>query len=80
MRQIMLWFIKTYRYCISPLLMARCRFYPTCSCYAEEAINTHGSIKGMVLTTKRLFKCHPLHKGGYDPVPNNFQIKENTHG
>jgi hypothetical protein len=76
MRQIILWFIKAYRYCISPLLMNRCRFSPSCSCYAEEAINTYGAVKGSALTLKRLLKCHPWHVGGFDPVPNNIQKKD----
>lgn len=76
MQKIILWFIKTYQYCISPLLMNRCRFYPTCSCYAEEAINTYGTVKGSALTIKRLLKCHPWHLGGFDPIPNNLQKKD----
>lgn len=46
-----------------------CRFYPTCSTYAIEALNRYGAIKGSFLTIKRILKCHPFHKGGYDPVP-----------
>ena len=46
-----------------------CRFYPTCSSYALEAIEVHGVKKGSVMSTKRILKCHPLHPGGYDPVP-----------
>jgi putative membrane protein insertion efficiency factor len=62
--------IKGYRYLISPLLGQNCRFYPSCSSYAEEAIQQHGVIKGGVLAVKRLCKCHPYHPGGYDPVPS----------
>ncbi len=58
-----------YRYLISPMLGPRCRFEPTCSYYAEQAILSHGIIKGSYLTIKRLAKCHPWHPGGYDPVP-----------
>ncbi|MCE2573020.1 membrane protein insertion efficiency factor YidD [Motilimonas eburnea] len=61
--------IKTYQILISPLLGPRCRFHPTCSHYAIEAIKTHGLVKGCWLAGKRLIKCHPLNPGGYDPVP-----------
>ncbi|MFO6424589.1 membrane protein insertion efficiency factor YidD [Motilimonas sp. KMU-193] len=61
--------IKSYQILISPLLGPRCRFHPTCSHYAIEAIKTHGLVKGCWLAGKRLIKCHPLNPGGYDPVP-----------
>lgn len=61
--------IKGYRYFISPLTGPRCRFYPTCSEYAMQAIKTHGPLIGLWLMIKRLLKCHPYHAGGYDPVP-----------
>lgn len=61
--------IKFYQYVISPVLGPRCRFYPTCSAYALEAIEIHGPLKGTVLTIKRLLKCHPGHPGGVDLVP-----------
>lgn len=56
---------------IRPLLGPRgvCRFTPTCSQYAKQAINKHGALKGSFLAAKRIFKCHPFHAGGYDPVP-----------
>jgi hypothetical protein len=76
MRQIILWFIHAYRYCISPLLMDNCRFYPSCSCYAQEAIHTFGVAKGTTLTVKRLLKCHPYHPGGFDPIPNTTDKKD----
>lgn len=69
MRIILIFFIKTYQKIISPILGPRCRFYPTCSNYAVEALTKHGIIKGGFLTLKRLLKCHPFNKGGYDPVP-----------
>ncbi len=61
--------IQAYQYFISPLLGARCRFYPTCSEYAVEAIKIHGTLKGSYLALKRLLKCHPFHAGGVDLVP-----------
>ena len=60
--------IKFYRKYISPLFPAKCRFYPTCSQYALEAVTKYGAIKGSFLTVKRLLKCHPFHPGGYDPL------------
>lgn len=61
--------IRFYRYFISPMLGARCRFNPTCSRYALDAIQIHGAVKGSWLAAKRIAKCHPLHEGGDDPVP-----------
>lgn len=61
--------IRFYQYCISPLLPPTCRFTPTCSQYAIEALKKHGLIYGLWLTTKRLLKCHPWGGSGYDPVP-----------
>jgi len=61
--------ILTYRYCISPLIPARCRFDPTCSGYALQALDRFGPFKGGLLTLKRLCKCHPWGSYGYDPVP-----------
>ena len=61
--------IKFYQNWISPLKPPTCRFVPTCSNYAITAIEKYGIIKGSFLTLKRLLKCHPFHKGGYDPVP-----------
>lgn len=61
--------IRFYQYCISPLLPARCRYYPTCSEYARKAVLTHGVLKGGMLALLRLLRCHPWSAGGYDPVP-----------
>ena len=61
--------IVAYRRWISPALPARCRFYPSCSAYALEAISTHGVLRGLRLAIWRLLRCHPFHPGGYDPVP-----------
>ncbi|OOH91438.1 membrane protein insertion efficiency factor YidD [Pasteurellaceae bacterium 15-036681] len=58
-----------YRYCISPFLAPRCRFYPTCSQYALDALRIHGAFKGSYLAIKRILRCNPLSEGGEDPVP-----------
>ena len=60
--------IRTYKYFISPLLPPSCRFYPSCSCYAEDALRKYGFFKGSWLAVKRVSKCHPFSAGGYDPV------------
>ena len=62
--------IKFYRYVISPILGPRCRFAPTCSEYAVEAITKHGPIKGGMLAVRRILRCHPWGGHGYDPVPD----------
>jgi uncharacterized protein len=61
--------IVAYRRWISPALPARCRFYPSCSAYAVEAISTHGALRGFRLAVWRLLRCQPFNAGGYDPVP-----------
>jgi putative membrane protein insertion efficiency factor len=61
--------IRLYQWTLSPFLGRSCRFYPTCSNYALEAIHTHGTWRGGWLALKRLSKCHPFHPGGYDPPP-----------
>ncbi len=68
-RQILLALIQIYRYAISPFLGQRCRFYPSCSAYAAEALTKHGVLKGLWLSIKRVLRCHPFHPGGHDPVP-----------
>jgi len=66
---VLLVLLRAYQYAIRPLLGANCRFYPSCSDYAREAIERHGAGKGSWLTARRLARCHPYHPGGYDPVP-----------
>lgn len=65
----MLWLIRAYRSGISPLLPASCRYFPSCSSYALEAIERYGALKGGQLAAARILRCHPLKAGGYDPVP-----------
>jgi putative membrane protein insertion efficiency factor len=69
MKRVLLVLIAGYRLLLSPLLGASCRFYPSCSAYAGEAIDMHGALKGTCLALRRLVKCHPWHPGGFDPVP-----------
>ncbi|MEK7437390.1 MAG: membrane protein insertion efficiency factor YidD [Pseudomonadota bacterium] len=69
MRRLLLVLIKTYRYCLSPLFGPSCRFLPTCSDYALQAIDKYGAGFGGWLALKRIARCHPWHPGGYDPVP-----------
>lgn len=61
--------IRVYQKMVSPLFPPSCRFYPTCSAYAIEALERHGLVKGAALATKRVLRCHPFNPGGYDPVP-----------
>lgn len=70
MKYICIKLIKLYQKYISPSLKPRCRFYPTCSAYALEAFQTYGFFKGTYLSVRRILKCHPFHKGGFDPVPS----------
>jgi len=67
--------IYVYRYTLSPFIGNQCRYWPTCSHYAEEAIVEYGPIKGSILAVKRIFRCHPWHEGGYDPVPGRLGNK-----
>ncbi|MHB8148114.1 MAG: membrane protein insertion efficiency factor YidD [Vulcanimicrobiaceae bacterium] len=69
MRAVLLLVLRLYKRLISPLLPPSCRFYPTCSQYALEAIQKHGSLRGSILALGRLARCHPLHPGGVDLVP-----------
>jgi len=68
MKRCIVFLIGLYRKFISPLKKPSCRFYPSCSKYAVEALGEYGVFKGSVLTARRLLKCHPFHPGGYDPV------------
>ncbi|QVQ50505.1 membrane protein insertion efficiency factor YidD [Spiractinospora alimapuensis] len=61
--------VRGYQRFISPVLPPTCRFYPSCSAYAVQALRAHGALRGLWLTVRRLARCHPFHKGGLDPVP-----------
>ena len=69
MTRLMLFVIRAYRYRLSPWWGNQCRFDPTCSAYAMQAIEGHGALRGSWLALRRLTKCHPWHRGGFDPVP-----------
>ena len=70
-KKLLLGTIAVYRYGISPMLGRNCRFHPSCSEYAMEAIRVHGSLRGTWLAIRRVGRCHPFHPGGYDPVPDH---------
>jgi uncharacterized protein len=69
MTKVALLMIRAYQVLISPLFPSSCRFAPTCSQYAAEALSRHGAWRGLTLTIRRLSRCHPFHPGGWDPVP-----------
>ncbi|MFM8339271.1 MAG: membrane protein insertion efficiency factor YidD [Fluviibacter sp.] len=69
MQQALLAVIVVYRYALSPFLGQRCRFHPSCSAYAAEALTKYGALRGSWLALKRVCQCHPFHPGGHDPVP-----------
>jgi len=73
MKYVFIGIVKLYRIAISPLFPPTCRFYPTCSEYAIEALSRHGAFKGGWLAMKRIAKCHPFHEGGVDLVPPKAQ-------
>ncbi|MEK6731371.1 MAG: membrane protein insertion efficiency factor YidD [Pseudomonadota bacterium] len=66
--------LKLYRFLISPFFGQRCRFYPSCSHYAEDALRMHGIFRGCLLAVWRLLRCHPLSAGGFDPVPEGKRV------
>ena len=69
MRAVLVFLIRAYQYALRPMLGADCRFAPSCSDYAREAIAKHGAGKGTLIAMRRILRCHPYHAGGYDPVP-----------
>ena len=74
MKKIFIFIITLYQKYISPLKPSTCRFYPTCSEYAIQALEKYGLFKGIWLATKRLSRCHPFNTGGYDPLPDSLKI------
>jgi putative membrane protein insertion efficiency factor len=69
MRWVLIALVRGYQIVFSPLLPAACRYYPTCSVYAVEALERYGALRGSWLAMKRIGRCHPFHPGGFDPVP-----------
>jgi uncharacterized protein len=72
MRHVAVFLIRLYQWTVSPLLGPRCRFYPSCSHYALEAVQRFGALRGGWLALRRLLRCHPWQPGGFDPVPQRF--------
>ena len=68
-KRLLIGFVRVYQWLISPWLGSHCRFHPTCSHYAISAIERHGALRGTWLALRRVFRCHPFHPGGNDPVP-----------
>ena len=69
MKTVLIALVRFYRYAISPMLGRNCRFHPTCSEYAIEALERHGALRGGWMALRRVGRCHPFNPGGYDPVP-----------
>ncbi|MEE9548978.1 MAG: membrane protein insertion efficiency factor YidD [Candidatus Binatia bacterium] len=68
-KRVIILLLNGYRHYLSPLLPPTCRFFPSCSGYTLEAVQRHGSMKGLWFGLRRLLRCHPFHRGGYNPVP-----------
>lgn len=68
-RRVLVLLVRGYQVAISPMLPASCRYYPSCSAYAVEALERHGALRGTWLAVRRIARCHPFKPGGYDPVP-----------
>lgn len=69
MRHVLIFFVRGYQLFLGPLLPSACRYYPSCSAYAIEALERHGALRGAWLAVRRIARCHPFRPGGYDPVP-----------
>jgi putative membrane protein insertion efficiency factor len=83
MQSLVVGLIRIYQWLLSPVMGAHCRFHPTCSHYAIEAVRRHGTVRGLWLALRRVGRCHPWHAGGYDPVPpgrTSEPFEGTTHG
>ncbi len=78
MKQLLVWILRGYQILLSPMLGQKCRFYPTCSNYAIEALRVHGAARGSLLAARRVCKCHPWHDGGVDLVPRPHDQNSST--
>jgi putative membrane protein insertion efficiency factor len=78
MKRLALWAIRFYQIAVSPYLPSACRYEPTCSRYAQEAIERFGVTRGGVMAVRRILRCTPLHEGGYDPVPEKVVVSRET--
>jgi uncharacterized protein len=79
MRSPFLFLIRGYQWVLRPMMGSSCRFYPSCSCYAHEAIERYGAWRGLRMTASRLSRCHPWNEGGYDPVVPESTATRSTH-
>ena len=79
MSRILIAFIRVYQYTLSPMLGQRCKYYPSCSSYAIDALREHGAVRGTGLAAWRLLRCNPFSNGGYDPVPPRHRDCEHDH-
>ena len=80
MKRVLIALVRAYQLVLSPLMGSQCRFQPTCSHYAIEALQVYGAWRGSWLALKRIGRCHPWHPGGYDPVPHaNDEVKKHEH-
>ena len=80
MNKILIALIKVYQYTLSPMLGPRCRYYPSCSNYAVDALREHGAVRGLGMAAWRILRCNPFSNGGYDPVPPRHKGCEPEHG
>ena len=79
MSRILIAFIRVYQYTLSPMLGQRCKYYPSCSSYAIDALREHGAVRGTGMAAWRLLRCNPFSNGGYDPVPPRHRDCEHDH-
>ncbi len=79
MSRILIAFIRVYQYTLSPMLGQRCKYYPSCSGYAIDALREHGAVRGTGMAAWRLLRCNPFSNGGYDPVPPRHRDCEHDH-
>ncbi|MDN2452403.1 membrane protein insertion efficiency factor YidD [Lactobacillus sp. UCMA15818] len=78
MKRLLILLVRGYQKGISPFFPPSCRYYPTCSTYMIQALEKHGVVKGLLMGIFRILRCHPLVQGGYDPVPQKFNLRRNN--